>query len=541
MCKLLVAAFSLGMVFLLCPLAQDSSPAVAETTEETAHSAGMAGRPMSLNDCIQTALEHNLSLKVEKINPIIDQANLQIAYAGWDPSFNVSYRRNFDQRPNDFDTRLDIPIPGSSSDTDSVNAGISGLLPTGLDYNLSANIVDTTGEFSRIMLDDIGRPVLDNRGRPIFISDPFSNQRGNFSLNLTQPLLRNLRIDSTRLNIKLSKVALAQSEMSLLWQIMNTVSQVELAYFDLIAAEESVKVQEKAVQLAEQLLEDNRKRVQIGTIAPLDEKQAESQLPRARADLLSAQRNLALRQNALKNLLSDEYLEWQDVRIEANEVLKAVPIPFRRQDSWERAMHLRPDLRQQRLNLQRNGINVQFRKNQVLPQLDVVGSIGYSAGGREADGKGIGYSGVLRQLRRRENSNWSLGGRLTIPLGNRVARNQLKIAREQEKQAILQLKQFEQNIMVNVENAVTLAEINLQRVEATRQEREFAEAALEAEETKLENGKSTVFVVLQLQRDLTQARSGEIQALVEYNRALSQLSLAEGATLQEREISIEAE
>lgn len=534
MCKPLVAAFSLGMVFLLGPLAQDSSsPAIAETTEEAAPSSEMAGRPMSLNDCIQTALEHNLSLKVEKINPIIDQANLQIAYAGWDPSFTAGYTRNHQQDPSDFNTEFDIPIPGSSSDTDSVNAGINGLLSSGLRYDLRASITDTTGEFSRILRDEMGNPV--------FIDDPFSRQRGNVSLNLTQPLLRNLRIDSTRLNIKLSKVTLAQSELVLLWQIMNIVSQVELAYFDLIAAEESVKVQEKAVQLAEQLLEDNRKRVQIGTIAPLDEKQAESQLPRARADLLSAQRNLALRQNVLKNLLSDEYLEWQNIRIEATEVLKAVPIPFRRQDSWDRAMHLRPDLRQQRLNLQRNGINVQFAKNQVLPQLDVVGSIGYSAAGREADGQGVGYSGVLRQLRRRENPNWSLGGRLTIPLGNRVARNQLKIAREREKQAILQLKQFEQNIMVNVENAVTLAEINLQRVEATREEREFAEAALEAEETKLENGKSTVFVVLQLQRDLTQARSGEIQALVEYNRALSQLSLAEGATLQEREISIEAE
>ena len=515
MCKLLVVAFSLEMVFLLCPLAQDfSSPAIAETTEETAPSSEMAGMPMSLNDCIQTALEHNLSLKVEKINPIIDQANLQIAYAGWDPSFTAGYNRNYRQQPGNQD-EFGRPIDGNLIEGGRFNTGIGGNLPTGLRYNIRASASDNSFTQS-----DLKRKSHD----------------GDILINITQPLLRNLRIDSTRLNIKLSKVVLAQSELALLWQIMNTVSQVELAYFDLIAAEESVKVQEKAVQLAEQLLEDNRKRVQIGTIAPLDEKQAESQLPRARADLLSAQRNLALRQNALKNLLSDEYLEWQDVRIEANEVLQAVPIPFRRQDSWDRAMHLRPDLRQQRLNLQRNGINVQFAKNQVLPQLDVEGSIGYSAGGGN-----IGYSGVLRQLRRRENSNWSLGGRLTIPLGNRVARNQLKIAREQEKQAILQLKQFEQNIMVNVENAVTLAEINLQRVEATREEREFAEAALEAEETKLENGKSTVFVVLQLQRDLTQARSGEIQALVEYNRALSQLSLAEGATLQEREISIEAE
>ncbi len=475
---------------------------------------------MSLNDCIQTALQHNLSLKVEKINPAIRRADLQIAYAGWEPYFTASYNHNFRQQPGNVD-EFNRLIPGTSSDTDRFGVGIRGNLPTGLRYDIQGSMANTAFDF-------IDRETLQTLTA--------ENAGGDLSINMAQPLLQGLNIDQTRLNIKLSKTALQQSELTLLWQIMNTVSQVELAYFDLIAAKENVNVQEKAVQLAERLLEDNRKRVQIGIIAPLDEKQAESQLPRAQAELLSAQRTFALRQNALKNLLSDEYLEWQDTQIQTTELLEALPIPFNRQDSWHKAMDLRPDLQQRRLDLQRSGILIQFNKNQVLPQLDIVGSFGYSAGG-----EAIGYSGILRQFRRRENPAWSIGGRLTIPLGNRAARNNLKIARHQKKQTLLQLKQFEQDILVAVENAVTLAEINLKRVEATRKEREFAEAALEAEETKLENGKSTVFVVLQLQRDLTQARSGEIQALVEYNRARSQLSLAEGATLQDREITLEAE
>ena len=134
-----------------------------------------------------------------------------------------------------------------------------------------------------------------------------------------------------------------------------------------------------------------------------------------------------------------------------------------------------------------------------------------------------------------------MGGQISIPIGNRVARNNLRNARSQEKQTILNLKQFEQSIMVAVENAVNSAQINLQRVDATKQQREFAEAALEAEEKKLENGKSTSFFVLQLQRDLTQARSQEIQSLSQYNKAVSSLSLLEGAILQSREISLEVE
>ena len=148
---------------------------------------------------------------------------------------------------------------------------------------------------------------------------------------------------------------------------------------------------------------------------------------------------------------------------------------------------------------------------------------------------------IRDRVSRQDNPIWSVGGRFSIPIGNRVARNNLKIARAREEQQVIGLKQFEQDIMVAVENGVTTAQINLQQVDATRQQREFAEAALEAEEKKLENGKSTSFFVLQLQRDLTSARSQEIQSLSEYNKAVSSLSLLEGGILQAREISLEAD
>ena len=485
---------------------------------------GSSVTPLSLNDCIQMALERNLTLKVERIRPVIADSNLSIAYAGWDPSFTSSYTRFHRQQPGRVD-EFNRPIPGTSSDTDNISTGINGILPTGFQYSIQGNVSDTAFESSFI------DPVT---GLPMALGS--ENSDGSVSINMTQPLLRGLLVDNTRLNIKLQKNNVEFSQLGLIWQIMNLVSQVEQAYYDLIAAEENVKVQDKAVQLAERLLTENRKRVEVGAMAPLDEKQAESQFASARASLLQTQGTLARAQNALKNLLSDEYLQWQDTVIRPNEVLRALPIAFSRQDSWHKAMTLRPDLEQQRLNLEREGLQVKFNKNQVLPQLDVVGSFGYTGGGQ-----GIGVSGVFGQIRRQDNPLWSVGGRFSIPIGNRVARNNLKIARAREEQAVLTLKRFEQDIMVAVENAVISAEINLQRVDATRQRREFAKAALDAEEKKLENGKSTSFFVLQLQRDLTQARSDEIQALTDYNRATSNLSLLEGGILQIREISLEVE
>jgi len=307
---------------------------------------------------------------------------------------------------------------------------------------------------------------------------------------------------------------------------------VELAYYDLIFAQENVKVQEKALQLAEQLLRENKKRVEVGALAPLDEKQAESQTAARRADLLSANRLLAAQQNVLKNLLSDKYTEWQEVSLEPAEALAAPPPLLNLQDSWQKGLSQRPDLLQARVDLERQQIVLRYDHNQLFPQLDLIGSYGHLASGRE-------FSDALGQIKEGSNPYYSYGAAITWPLSNRAARQSYKISKAEQRQLLLRLKKLEQTIMVDIEDAVKLAQTNFERVDATKQARLYAEAALEAEQKKLENGKSTSFNVLFLQRDLTQARSAEIQALTEYNRALSQLSLKEGTTIERNGLKVE--
>jgi outer membrane protein TolC len=134
---------------------------------------------------------------------------------------------------------------------------------------------------------------------------------------------------------------------------------------------------------------------------------------------------------------------------------------------------------------------------------------------------------------------YSYGGQLIFPIGNTGARATYRKSKLTMEQYVLTLKKLEQTIMITIDNDITQAKSSYQQVAATRAAREYAADALDAEQKKLESGKSTTYTVLQMQRDLTTARGNEIQALDNYNKALSQLSLDEGSTLQRLSINIE--
>src|SRR5262249_22899410 len=158
---------------------------------------------------------------------------------------------------------------------------------------------------------------------PSISTEVFSGSAG--FLQLRQPLLKNFLIDNTRLQILLDKHNVKISELDLRFQVMSTVFQVEQAYDLLIFAQENIKVQQKALELAERQLAENKKRVEVGAMAPLDEKQAASQVASSRADLLNALGTEETQQRALKSVLSDDYTEWANVVIQPAESLVAIP------------------------------------------------------------------------------------------------------------------------------------------------------------------------------------------------------------------------
>jgi outer membrane protein TolC len=473
-------------------------------------------RPVTVEECIAMALEKNLDIQIERYGPKLALNDLNIAWAGFEPTFAFSGQHSYSLTGgNTFDPVTGQPSFGSRTDTDSFSSSIRGVLPyTGMRYNLQGD-------------------VRDAHGRSGFTE--FDNARGSVFLDMTQPLLRDFWIDQTRLNIAVARNRLKFSEAAFLRQVMQTVSAVEQAYVEVVFARESVKVQEKALELAERLLAENKKRVEVGALAPLDEKQAESQVAARRADLLNAQRALNSAQNNLKQLISDDYGSLHAVQYDPTEPLVALPEVFDLQESWRRGLTHRPEIVQSKLDLERNGIQLRFFKNQIYPALDVFGTYGHAASGvlsRE-------FNDAFRDYKSGDFPFYTVGGRLSIPLGNTAARNRYKNGKIAVEQAVLALKQLEQTIMIQIDEAIRQARTSYERIDSTKQARLYAEAALDAEQKKLENGKSTSFVVLQLQRDLTSARSEEIRALADYYRALSNLALNEASTLERRQIRVE--
>ena len=145
----------------------------------------------------------------------------------------------------------------------------------------------------------------------------------------------------------------------------------------------------------------------------------------------------------------------------------------------------------------------------------------------------------FEDFRSGDQPSWSAGASISFPLGNQAARATYKKSKLTADQLLLTLKKQEQTILVQIDEAINMARTSLDRVESTRQARLYAEQALAAEQKKLDSGKSTSFVVLQLQRDLTSARSDEIRRRADYNQALAALYQAEGSTLERKNIHVE--
>jgi len=476
--------------------------------------ADVTERPMSLLDCITSALEHNLDIAIERYNPMIAEASRRMVYADYDPQIRLVANHDYNQDPGGIDAQARTYL-GRVTDSDLLQGGVTGLLPSGMTYSLGAYAQNTYGN----------EPPITVGTNVISVGRPFESSRGQVLVGeLRQPLLKNFWIDSTRLNLKLRAKDRQVSDLNLRLKILNTVSSVEQGYYDLVAARENVKSAEIAFQLARKLYEENKKRVEVGALAQLDERQAQAQMASSEAAVLEAKRAVDFAENVLKNLLTDNYEAWHTVAIVPTDTLSAAPENLDAEQAWNQAFQLRPDLAALVIDLERRDLTTRYTRNQLFPQLDVFGSVGWQ-------GSGIEFSDALGQVYDGSAPRHAYGASLTFPLNNRRARETHRISQDERAQAELRLRQYRQQIMVAVSDAIQSAESAFQRTRATREARQFAEEALAAEEKKLANGKSTNFEVLRLQRDLTQARFDETRALTDYNKALATVRQRQGTTL----------
>ena len=486
------------------PGADTNSPggySLTETNGTVTHA-----RVLSLQDCVQMALQHNLDLQIDRYDPQVALFALRAAYGGYDVSLSMSGQHAHNEGvPSIFGTNT---IPGTIADNNTFASSLGGVSPLGATYSLQGNANEDYGSFPK-------------------------TSSSSVSGTASQPLLKNFWIDNTRLSIRVGRNRLKYSELGLKLQIMTIVTSVEQAYYDLIYDRENVVVQEKALEWAERQAAENKKRLEVGAMAPLDLESAEAQAAQYRAAVIVARNQLRTQENRVKQLITDRFSTWADITLQPSGTLTATHQFFSRQDSWKKGLTQRPDLLQSKLDVERAGIQLKYDLNQIFPELDVFGTYGYNGGGKE-------FSGALYDVRQMNHRFYEYGGKVTIPLANISARNTFKSDKATQQQLVLTLKKLEESIMIAIDDDIASIQADFDQVQATTAQRQYEVAALDAEQKKLENGKSTTYTVLQVQRDLNAARGSEIQALDNYNKSISQLSQDEGSTLERLGIDLQA-
>ena len=496
-----------GWGLVLAALLAGSAPAAEE--EGT--------RRLTLADCVGLALENDLDLKIERIARGEAELEVDAALGGYDPTATLSAKRTHEETAGESAGTAEgaLDVLGSETDNDAFSASVGGATALGgLSYEVGARTGRSDGTRD---------------------GNPFDTSTGSAGVTLTQPLLKGFKTDAVRYQVAVARKQSQEAVLRLEDRLQDTLAEVESAWYALIQSREAIRVQEEAVALATRLYEDNRLKVRIGAMSILDEKQAESQAASARADLSAARRSYAEAQNRLKTLLFADQRTYRGLGIDAAGELRAEPADVDPAASGDRALERRPDLRASRLALERQGIAVAYQRNQTLPALDLVAGAGVAASDEETT------RDAFDRMESADEPYWTVGVTLTVPLGNRAAKSRHAQSLAAREKMVLQLRQLEETALVEVDNAAASVETGWERVQATREAREYAEQALEAEQRKLDSGKSTSFVVLQLQRDLTSARKAEIEALADYNLQRSALALAEGAMLERHGVAISGE
>jgi len=453
--------------------------------------------------------------------------------------------RNYTQSSSIF-----TPLPVTNANTSTANFLYNQGFQSGTNLSVGFNNTHTT---------------TDN---PTSTYTPFINS--GFQFRLTQHLLQGFGFAPNNRFIKIAKNNREISDVVFRFQVITTVDQVENMYWDLVNAYENVKVQQDALALAQKTLSDNKKQVEIGTLAPIEVVRAQSQVATSQQTLTVAQTNLELQQllmkNALSRTLEDPALIEAEVIPTDTTLLPAQEPVTPTQDLINNALSGRPELAEARMNLTNTAISNKAIKNNLLPTVDLFAYYGGTGiGGDVAPGlppcgpneppfsfcfnpanaapafrnsTRVSYANALSQLVDSTSPDKGVGVTVSIPIRNRSAQA-LQIRSQLEyRQAQMRLQQIENQIRIEVRNAQFALQQNRAAVDAARAAEELAEQSLDAEQKKYALGASTTTLVLQQQSALTQAKSNLVSALTTYEKARVELDRASGQLLERSNIDL---
>ena len=371
----------------------------------------------------------------------------------------------------------------------------------------------------------------------------------SFFIGINQPLLKGFGYRANAPFIRVAKNNLRLADQQFCQQVMIAVARVLDLYWDQVFFQENVKVAQQSVGLAQRTLRDNKIQVEIGTLAPIEVVRAESEVAARERDLITAQTSLRQQENLIKNQISrTSDPDLDAARLEATD---ALPIPRAEDvpelaDALQKAMESRAEITVNEVNLTNQRITVKSSRNALLPNFDLFGS--YSGAGlsgtriiRDSMGNiiatepgGVGQS--LTQSFHGDFPDYSFGVSLSFPIRNRQAQADYARTLLVERQMRVSAQRTRNQIGQEVRNALIAVTQARAEIQAAEKAVELARRTLDAEEKKYKLGESTVFFVIQAQRDFDQARLNLNQSRSNYAKALTALNQSMGTTLEANNI-----
>jgi outer membrane protein TolC len=494
-------------------VARYTSALESNRTRNAQDPAAAAAVPMTLEDAVRRAIDNNLEMAVERLNPQTFDFTLASLRANYNPNATSTIGRRDNVRPPS-----NLLNPGAPNvSTMTYNSGMTqNLRWGGGNYSLTFNN---------------GKVVSPNDRLASF--DPQFNSTYLFSY--TQPLLRGFKIDQTRQQMQTAVINRDNAELNLKARTTNTLAAVRAAYWDYVYSIQAVDVARQSLALASKLLSDNKIRVEVGTMAPMDVVQAEAEEATRQQALTTATATMRTAELSLKRLIvsgTNDPLWAQHIEPTDRPDFQTVSIDV--EGAVRAALSQRTDLQIARNAFESNNVLLKSQRNQALPDVDALityGAAGLGGTQYQFTGSGLdrqragvavqgGYNDALRTLFNRDYPNWQFAVNVNYPIGGNAAEAQAARTRLLIQQNQAQIRASELTVATEVTNAALQVTNSTEALAAARAARDLSQRRLDAEMSRFEVGMSNNYQVVQSQRDLREAQNSELRALLNYRKAL---------------------
>jgi outer membrane protein TolC len=505
---------------------------------------GTKAETISLRRAVEMAIVNNLDAKFEYVGISIEEARRRAATGVFDPIWNTTASRESLRRPqnaNDFNSvdaiRQQEQIAAINANTNAIRAaqGLPPLSTSDSTVGISEVIFDQQNDRFSSQIQGrtpwgmrYGFGVEANRLRNTYSSDlrtVFPEYQTSVTLTVIQPLLKNFGPAANLAEVRISRIAKSQQILTWKQRVSTSIQAVMAAYYDMLYGMRDIEVKQDAIAASEKLLGQNRRRLELGFMSPIDVSQAEVAVSTDREALLLAKGAFMERMFALKRLILDDY-QVNDPRVFIPDTApRLIPPKIDRPYFMKTAFEQRYDYQNALLEADAQDVRLRYARNQAYPQIDIFGT--YGLNGLQGN-----YGDAFDQAASGHTPEWTAGVQVAIPLGFVKERAQLNLVKGLKEQAIVRIQQTALTVGVDVDTVISRILTNSQRVETAGKTRELSEETVRIALKRLEEGQTSSFDVIQEQQKLYFAKSRELGAIAELNKSITQLWLATGTMLE---------